>query len=164
MRALRLSKAALVAAIAFTISLAAYGNVVDPEGNLDFVRHVMAMDTLPPDAAIRSRAITHPKWQEGAFVLIVATEVIVAVLCWIGAGLMLAALGAPSPSHAAGRAFALTGLSLGFVLFQAGLLGIGGEWFAMWMSKTWNAQGEVFRYAVTVLGALIYVALPEGEQ
>ena len=32
----------------------------------------------------------------------------------------------------------------------------------MWMSKVWNGQESAFRFAMTVLGVLIYVALPEA--
>lgn len=163
MIAIRLSKAALVAAIGFTCTLVVIGNVADPDANLTFLRHVMAMDTLPPDAPIRDRAVTAAGLQNAAFGAIVAAEALTALLCWIGAACMLGAVGGPPARFAAAKAPAVAGLTLGFLLWQAGFLGIGGEWFAMWMSKAWNAQAEAFRFAVTLLGVLIYVALPEAE-
>lgn len=52
---LHASKRLLVAGLALTLSLVALCNMLDPAGNLDFVRHVIAMDTLPAGSAIRSR-------------------------------------------------------------------------------------------------------------
>ncbi|GEO98124.1 membrane protein [Methylobacterium haplocladii] len=160
---LRASKLLLVAGIALTCSLVVTGNVVDPAVNRDFVRHVLSMDTVEPGSAIRGRAITDPGLQQAAFMLIVASEALVAGLCWIGAALMVPALRAPAPRFAAAKAWAIAGLTLGVLVFQTGFMGIGGEWFGMWMSKTWNGQDDAFRFVMILLGVLIYVALPEGE-
>ncbi|XYD10266.1 DUF2165 domain-containing protein [Methylobacterium sp. NMS12] len=163
MLAIRLSKAALVGALALTCTLVVYGNVVEPAVNLAFVQHVLSMDTILPDSGIGDRSITDPALQRGAFTLIVAAEAVTAVLLWVGVALMLARLRAPRGDFAKAKTWAIAGLSLGFLVWQAGFLGIGGEWFGMWMSKTWNGQQSAFRFAMTVLGVLIYVALPETE-
>ena len=159
----RLSKIALVAGLALTCTLAVYGNIVDPAANLEFTRHVLAMDMIENGSAIRGRAVTDPGLQFSAFVTIVAAEAVTALLLWIGAARMLTALRAPVARFSAAKGWAVAGLTLGFLVWQAGFLGIGGEWFAMWMSKTWNGQEEAFRFTMIVLGVLIYVALPEGE-
>lgn len=161
--AVRLSKALLSAGIALTCTLAVLGNAVDPQANLDFTRHVLAMDTLPPGSTIRSRAITDPTLQSAAFALIVAAEALIALLLWIGALRMVRRLGAPPAAYAAAKGWAIAGLTLGFLLWQTGFMGLGGEWFGMWMSKDWNGQEDAFRFAMLVLGVLIYVALPEPE-
>ncbi|MGU3662817.1 DUF2165 family protein [Methylobacterium sp. A49B] len=159
----RLSKIVLIAALALTCTLVVFGNVVDPATNLSFVRHVLSMDTVLPDSGITDRSITNPELQQAAFYLIVAGEALTALLLWIGAALMLARLKAPVTGFARAKGWAIAGLSVGFLVWQAGFLGIGGEWFGMWMSKTWNGQESAFRFAMTVLGVLIYVALPESE-
>ena len=48
-----------------------------------------------------------------------------------------------------------------------GFLVVGGEWFQMWKSQTWNGQQAAFRFYVTILAALIFdnrqdADLPEG--
>ncbi|MDP4021522.1 DUF2165 domain-containing protein [Methylobacterium sp. NEAU 140] len=159
----RLSKVALAAAVALTCALAVLDNLVNPAANLSFVQHVLAMDTIEGGAAILDRAITDPALQRAAFALIVAGEALTALLLWLGVILMLARLRAPAERFAQAKAFAIAGLSVGFLVWQAGFLGIGGEWFAMWMSKTWNGQEGAFRFAMTVLGVLIYLALPERD-
>lgn len=162
MIATRVSKLVLVAAIAFTCTLVVVGNVVDPGPNLEFVRHVLAMDTIEP-ATIRDRAITDAGLQMAAFVLIVAGEGLTALALWIGAARMLRALKAPAARFNAAKAWAVAGLTLGLLVWQTGFMGIGGEWFGMWMSKTWNGLDDAFRFVAILLGVLIYVALPDAE-
>lgn len=45
MRTLRLSRVALVVAVALFFTLVAFGNITDYGANWQFVRHVMSMDT-----------------------------------------------------------------------------------------------------------------------
>jgi predicted small integral membrane protein len=42
-------------------------------------------------------------------------------------------------------------------------MAIGGEWFLMWQSETWNGQEAAFRFYVTILLVLLYVIQPDGE-
>ncbi|WP_336487047.1 DUF2165 domain-containing protein [Methylobacterium nigriterrae] len=85
----RASKTAVVAAIALLLSLVAFGNITDDGANLPFVQHVLAMDTIFPSATIRYRAIEAPALQQTAYLLIVAVEVVSAVLCWFGTARLL---------------------------------------------------------------------------
>jgi len=34
---------------------------------------------------------------------------------------------------------------------------VGGEWFQMWQSSSWNGQEAAFRFYLTILVALIFV-------
>jgi len=59
------------------------------------------------------------------------------------------------------------GAALGFLVWFFGFLVVGGEWFQMWKSQTWNGQQAAFRFYVTILAALIFdnrqdADLPEG--
>ena len=77
----RISKIAVVAAIAFLFSLVAFSNITDYRANLPFVQHVLMMDTIFPSAAIRYRAIEAPAMQQAAYLLIIAVEAVSAALC-----------------------------------------------------------------------------------
>src|SRR5690606_15213368 len=134
MIAIRLSKAAMVAAIAFLASLVAFGNITDYWTNFAFVQHVLSMDTVFPETTIRYRAITSPVLHHAAYVLIIAAEAATAVLCWIGAYRLLRAVKAPAAVFNSSKSIAIAGLTLGFLLWQVGFMSIGGEWFGMWMS------------------------------
>ena len=81
----RVSKTAMVAAIALFASLVAFGNITDYGTNFVFVQHVLSMDSIFPDATIKYRAITSPTLHHAAYNLIIAAETLTAMLCWIGA-------------------------------------------------------------------------------
>jgi predicted small integral membrane protein len=40
---------------------------------------------------------------------------------------------------------------------------VGGEYFAMWQSKSWNGQEAAFRFYITLLGVLIFVNQRDSE-
>lgn len=159
----RLSKTALVAAIAFFASLVAFGNITDYGTNFAFVMHVFAMDTIFPDATIKYRAITSPFVQNLGYILIIAAETLTAALCWVGAIAMLRQRKADAAAFNRSKALAIAGLTLGFLVWQVGFMSVGGEWFGMWMSKTWNGVPDAFRFFITIMVVLIYVVLPDGE-
>lgn len=159
---LRLSKTIAVAAIAFFATLTAFGNITDYGTNWPFVQHVLAMDTIFPDATIKYRAITSPGLQQAAYLLIIAAETLTAILCWIGAAQMLRNIN--SPRFNASKGVAIAGLTLGFVVWQVGFMSIAGEWFGMWQSKQWNGIDSAFRFFITILAVMIYVALPDSDE
>src|SRR5690606_5204885 len=155
--AIRLSKAAMVAAIALFATLVAFGNITDYWTNFVFVQHVLSMDTVFPETTIRYRAITSPVPHHPAYVLIITAEAATAVLCWIGAYRLLRAVKAPAAVFNLSKSIAIAGLTLGFLVWQVGFMSIGGEWFGMWMSEQWNGVPSAFRFVMTILGVLIYV-------
>jgi len=163
MIAIRAAKVAMVAAIALFASLVAFGNVTDYQTNFVFVQHVLSMDTIFPSSTIRYRAITGPALHHAAYALIVAAEAAVAALCWVGAILLLRQLCAGAAAFNRAKPAAVTGLTLGFVLWQVGFMSIGGEWFGMWMSPQWNGVESAFRFVATIGLVLIFLAMPDGE-
>jgi predicted small integral membrane protein len=44
-----------------------------------------------------------------------------------------------------------------------GFMVVGGEWFSMWQSPTWNGQEAAFRFYMTILAVLIPMQLPGGR-
>ena len=72
--------------------------------------------------------------------------------------------GAPTRARStAPRAFAVLGLTLGFLLWQVGFMTIGGEWFGMWQSKSWDGVPSAFRFVMVIMAVLIFVVLPDGD-
>ncbi|ROT43982.1 DUF2165 family protein [Pusillimonas sp. NJUB218] len=161
--AIRYSKILFVAAIALFATLVAFGNITDYGSNFAFVRHVLLMDTIFPDAAIGYRAIDAPWFHHLAYVIIIGLEALTAVLCWLGAWRLLRQVKAPARDFNRAKSTAVWGLSLGFLVWQVGFMSIGGEWFGMWMSSQWNGVPSAFRFLVTIILVLIYVAVPDAE-
>lgn len=159
---IRLCKIALVGTIAVFFTLVTFGNVTDYGTNWAFVQHVLAMDTIFPDSTLRWRAITDERLQTAAYAAIIVTEGIVALVLWAGVVWMLAQLHAPGFLRA--RTAAVAGLTLGILLYGAGFVVIGGEWFAMWQSKEWNGQSTAFAFIGWISVVLVILLLPEQEE
>lgn len=159
----RLSKTTLVAAIALFATLAAFGNITDYETNFTFVEHVLSMDAVFPDTAIKYRAISNPAFHHLAYGLIIAAEALTAILCWIGAVKMFRAIRGRAATFNASKDWAIGGLTVGFLLWQVGFMSVGGEWFGMWMSDTWNGGPSAFRFLATIIAVLIFVSLTDQD-
>ena len=159
----RTSKITLVAAVALYASLVAFGNITDYGSNFAFVQHALSMDSVFPDATTTYRAITAPLLHHLAYLIIIAAEVTTAAICWIGAARMFRSRRAGARIFNRSKTWAIGGLTLGFVVWQVGFMSIGGEWFGMWMSSTWNGLQSAFRVFITILGVLIFVTLRDGE-
>jgi predicted small integral membrane protein len=160
---MRLAKIAMVAAIAAFATLVAFGNITDYGTNFVFVQHVLSMDSVFPSSTITYRAITAPALHHAAYAIIIAAEVLTAVLCWIGAHALLRRLHAPAPTFNRAKAWAIAGLTLGFLTWQFGFMTIGGEWFGMWQSAKWNGVPSAFRFAMVIIAVLIFVAMRDEE-
>jgi len=163
MKILRLGKVAVVATIAALASVVAFGNITDYGSNFAFVRGVMSMDTIFPDSRIAWRAVTSPAWHHAAYLLIILTELAVACFCWTGAVAMARCMGADADGFHQSKRIAIAGLTLGFLLWQFGFAVVAAEWFGMWMSEQWNGQESAFRFAMVILGALVFVGMRDGE-
>ncbi|MFJ5264418.1 DUF2165 domain-containing protein [Streptomyces sp. NPDC088387] len=147
-RALTLAAALLTGSLALYIALVAFGNITDFGTNQDFVRHVLAMDTTFKDEDLMWRAITNRGVQDTAYVLIIVWETVAALV--LIAGTWFWARGAVARA----RQLSTYGLLMLMLLFGAGFVAIGGEWFAMWQSEDWNgldAATRVFLMSGVVL-------------
>ena len=58
---------------------------------------------------------------------------------------------------------AIVALSLSLLMWLVAFLAIGGEWFEMWQSSTWNGQEEAFRMFVVVGLVLIFLQRADTE-
>ena len=160
---LRITKIAAAASIAAFLTLVTFGNLTDYDTNFAFVQHVMAMDTIFATSTISYRAVTNPVLHHLAYGLIIATQAVVSILCWMGVFRLLRRLRADALTFDRAKNFIVIGLTFAFLLYQFGFVTIGGEWFGMWMSAQWNGVPSAFRFLITILAVLIFVALPDGE-
>jgi predicted small integral membrane protein len=85
------------------------------------------------------------------------------VLLAAGAAAMLHSLRASSTEFERAKRLAIAGITLAFLIWFLGFMVIGGEWFAMWQSTTWNAQQSAFRFYMTALVVLLFVNQTEAE-
>jgi predicted small integral membrane protein len=161
---LRIAKIATAASIATFLTLVtSFGNLTDYGTNFAFVQHVLTMDTISPTSTITYRAVTIPLLHHLAYELIIAMQAVVSVLCWIGVFRLLRRLQAAASEFNRAKNLVVAGLTLAFLLYQFGFVTIGGEWFGMWMSSQWNGVPSAFRFLITIIAVLIFVALSDGE-
>lgn len=163
MLAVRLIKIAMVASCALFALLVAYGNLVDYDTNYQFVRHTLSMDTTFPGNALMGRAITAPWAWTAGYWLIIATEAVTGLILAIAAIRLLRLSPGPARAFNVAKSLVMVGGGIGFLLWFTGFMVVGGEWFAMWQSKTWNGQTAAFHFYMTLLGVMIFVNQPDGE-
>ncbi|MFE9403506.1 DUF2165 domain-containing protein [Streptomyces sp. NPDC006530] len=149
----------LTATVALYMALVAFGNITDFDTNRQFVRHVLAMDTTFKDPDLMWRAITSGTLQDIAYVLIIIWETVAALVLAVAA---VAWLRGSRGGAGLGRARRLStgGLLMVLLLFGAGFMAIGGEWFAMWQSKSWNGLDAAARNFMVAGIVLLVVQLP----
>ena len=140
--ALPLTATLLTASVALYMALVAFGNITDFGTNQEFVRHVLAMDTTFKDEDLMWRAITNEGVQDAAYVAIIVWETAAALVLAYGTWLWT------RPDHARARRVSTYGLLMVMLLFGAGFMAIGGEWFAMWQSEDWNGLDAALRVFV----------------
>lgn len=160
---IRYSKVLLTAAMALFASLVAFGNITDYGSNFAFVHHVLLMDTVFPDTTIKYRAINSVAVQHVAYVLIIAAELLVAILCWTGAWRLFRSRCASAREFNRRKGVAIAGLTLGFLVWQVGFMSFGGEWFGMWMSEQWNGVTNAFQFSITMCVVLVYVTMRDED-
>ncbi|HZZ57213.1 MAG TPA: DUF2165 domain-containing protein [Opitutaceae bacterium] len=159
---LRRAQALLVAASAFYLLLVVFNNVTDYGSNRFFIRHVLAMDTTFPGNTARWRALSGEGWIPATYALIIGWEALCCVLQAIGAVRLWRA--SSREAWRAARRMATAGLTLSLLQWYVAFLSIGGEWFLMWQSKTWNGQDAALRL-FTVMGiCLILLHVGEWEE
>jgi predicted small integral membrane protein len=127
----------VTAITALYMVLVVFGNVTDYGTNRAFVEHVLAMDTTFKSPNTMWRAITSSGVVTVAYVLIIVWEALTALVLVAGFVAWLRVLfGGRDAAQA--RLLSSAGLVMQLLLFGGGFIAIGGEWFQMWQSQTWN--------------------------
>jgi predicted small integral membrane protein len=153
---IRTAKLLLLASIAFLYALVVFNNLTDFETNAQFVRHVLLMDTTIPGNHGMWRSISSPTVDLVFYLSIIAWEALTTILlCW-GAVRLARALRLPAAAFNAAKSLPLLALTSSLLMWLVAFLAVGGEWFLMWQSRTWNGQEEAFRnFAVVGIVFLI---------
>ena len=161
---LRVCKTALVLGVALYTTLIVFNNLTDYDSNYQFVRHVLMMDSTFANNHGMWRAMNSPVWHSIFYWAIIAWEGASTALCWWGGIGLAVALKKGAQQFAGAKNIAIAGLTLNLLLWLVAFLIVGGEWFLMWQSKTWNGQEAAFRM-FTVLGIVLLLPVqPEDER
>ena len=163
MMIVRLSKCALLASVGLFFTLVVFNNTTDYDSNYQFVRHVLMMDSTFAGNHGMWRALNSHRIHTLFYLSIICWEAATALLSWWGTARLLRSLNAPALVFHRAKSVAIAALTLGCLLWFVAFLSIGGEWFLMWQSKTWNGQDAAFRMFVVLALILLYLSSPEKE-
>jgi predicted small integral membrane protein len=161
MMAARYAKIVMTLALASFAFMVTFNNITDYNSNFAFVQHVLSMDTTFPGNAAMYRAVTLPTLWHAGYWVIIAGEGITCVLFLIGAFSMWRAREAPATLFERSKKWVIAGATVGFLVWFFGFMVVGGEWFLMWQSKTWNGQDAAFKFYMAILGVLIFINQPD---
>ena len=160
---LRTVKTLLVFGVAILHTLVVFNNVTDYGSNYQFVQHVMMMDTTFPGNHGMWRAIHSRSLHIFFYVSIIVWESTAALLCWWGGVRLAQAHGEAASSFREATRVAIAGLTISLLLWLVAFQGVGGEWFLMWQSKSWNGMADAFRMFAVVGIVLLIVLQPEAS-
>ncbi|WP_326582069.1 DUF2165 domain-containing protein [Streptomyces sp. NBC_00481] len=159
---LSLASTLLVGTVALYMALVAFSNITDFGTNQQFVRHVFAMDTTFKDEDLMWRAIESKGIQDAAYVLIIIWETVSALVLLAATYFWARGLGHHT-FHTA-RRYSTLGLLMVLLLFGAGFIAIGGEWFVMWQSGDWNGLDAALRVFLLSGVVLLVTYLPTNDR
>ena len=160
---LRVAKFALTAGLALYYTLVVLNNLTDYDSNYQFMRHVLMMDATFAGNHMMWRAIQSPTVHTAFYLSIIVWECATTALLWMGVVQMVRRLRRSAAEFHAAKKWALAGLTLGATMWLVAFLSVGGEWFAMWQSKTWNGQDAAFRM-FCVTGIVLLVVAQRDEE
>lgn len=160
---IRLAKAALTAALGFFMLLVVFGNLTDYGSNYGFVSHVLAMDTTFPGNAIMWRAIHSVPVYHAFYISIILWEAAASAFLCIGAWKLWATRKSGAATFNQAKNLAVLGLTLNLLQWLVAFLAVGGEWFAMWQSRSWNGQEAAARMFVVAGIILIFLNSRDEE-
>lgn len=150
----RVVKTISVAAIGLMAALIVIGNTTDYYTNYYFVEHVMKMDTIFPASHVHYRSIHNSIVYNAGYILIILMEAIMAFCCLKGSWQMFRNLKNDASAFHASKNWAVAGITIGILIWLLGFEVIGGEWFYMWQSATWNglaAAGRILSFLFFIL-------------
>lgn len=163
MMTLRLAKILLLFAVALFYSFVVLNNTTDYDSNFQFVRHVLMMDSTFAGNHGTWRAM-NSSWLHTVFnVSIIAWESATMLCSWWGAITLMRAVRRTAPDFNRAKRIAIIALTLALLMWLVAFLSVGGEWFLMWQSKTWNGQDAAFRMFTVIGIVLLLVAQPDAE-
>jgi predicted small integral membrane protein len=159
----RWAKVLLLAGIALFYTLVVFNNLTDFGSNLQLVRHTLTMDTTFPGNHGMWRAIDSPAIHLAFYIGIIVWEIVTAILLGWGAVRLVRLVRQPASAFNQAKGVAVAALTLSLTMWLVAFLAVGGEWFLMWQSATWNGQQAAFRM-FTVVGLVMLILLqPDAE-
>ena len=158
MNPIRLSKILLLFMVGFYMFLVVLNNITDYDSNFAFVSNVMGMTETFSESPPSYRVISAPMAHHVFYIGIILTELSIMLLCMRGVWGLWKARKETNKVFAQAKTYGIYGLCLGLLLWFTGFIAVGGEWFLMWQSETWNGNPTAFRNSILFIVTLIHLS------
>jgi predicted small integral membrane protein len=159
----RIAKVVSIFSIGMMALIVVIGNLTDYYTNYQFVEHVLKMDTTFPDANIHYRSIDNPVLVHIGYIFIIAMEIMMTFCCLKGSSILFKNVKSDAITFHANKKWSIAGLIIGIIIWFFGFEVVGGEWFSMWQSSTWNGLESADRIVTFVVLILILLQFKEEE-
>ncbi len=157
----RIVKIALVAGAGFLFLLVGVNNLIDYQTNFDVVKHILAMDMIPP-GPFAGRSIAASFLHHAFYLGIIGIELSGGLATMIGALRLWRARNAAAKEFNREKSLAVCGLASVLGLYFIGFATIGGEWYQMWRAGEYNMQEPAFRFIGSI--GLIMIFLNQTDE
>ena len=160
---LRLSKIIVTSASALFLLIVVFNNLTDYWSNFHFVQHVLSMDSTFPGNAAMWHAVPWPIAHHLFYAGIILWEATAGTLIALGTIKLWQNRAAPAATWQKAKGLAALGLTISLFQWYFAFIVVGGEWFLMWQSKTWNGQDAAFRMFAMMGISLIYLTMRNDD-
>jgi predicted small integral membrane protein len=160
---IRTAKILLLSGAALFYALVVFNNLTDYGSNAQFVRHVLLMDTTLPGNHGMWRSISSPAVDTAFYWLVIGWEIVTGVLLWWGVLRLVRAFRRPATFFNAAKSIAVLAMTLSLLMWLVAFVAVGGEWFLMWQSRTWNGEEAAFRDFAMLGIVLLLLIQPDSD-
>jgi len=148
---------------AFFLLLVVFNNLTDYRSNYLFVENVLGMTTVFEGNSAMWRAIRSPWVHHLFYASIILWEAIAMGIIAFGSWKLFQNLKAPAADFNRAKEWAIVGLTISLLQWFVAFITVGGEWFLMWQSDTWNGQDAAHRMFVCLGIILLFLYLEDGD-
>lgn len=159
----RIAKVVSIFSIGMMALIIVIGNLTDYYTNYHFVEHVFKMDTTFPDAKTHYRSIDNPVLVNIGYIFIIAMEIMMAFCCLKGSWILFKNMKSDALTFHTNKKWSIAGLIIGIIIWFFSFEVVGGEWFCMWQSSTWNGLESANRIVTFIVLILILLQFKDEE-
>ncbi|QIL46703.1 DUF2165 domain-containing protein [Vagococcus coleopterorum] len=108
------------------------------DDNFQFVKHVMSMDTV--ESVVHWRTFDNPIIWKTAYTMLICFETATFLIGVIALYKLIKALNKDQATFFKAKLWGYLTFVFTLLIWFFGFIDIGGEWFKMWLSPSWNGQ------------------------
>ena len=132
------------------------------DDNYQFIKHVMSMDTV--ESVVEWRGINSPFMWKAAYTFLIVFETLTFFVGIFALYKLIRALKKDTEAFFKAKIWGYVTFVLTLVIWFVGFIDLGGEWFKMWLSPSWNGQPIAMWLSIFFAILLVFFHLPEPKK